>query len=151
MRIRKELIIVLLLCATATVPAHAQMVSVNTADIKWGANPVVPGAKFAVIHGNPAEPGPFAYRIWFPADYNVAAHRHPVDEHVTVLWGTLYAGMGDKLDREKSTPYRAAGYFSMPANHAHYVWTREETLIQVQGVGPTSITFVDPAEDPRKK
>jgi len=48
--------------------------------------------------------------------------------------------MGDKLDREKSKVYRAGGYFSMPADHSHFVWTKDETLIQVHGVGPTSIT-----------
>lgn len=151
MQLRMALVAVVLAFVTTAAPAYGQMLSANTEDIKWGANPVLPGAKFAVIQGNPAEPGPFAYRIWFPADYSVAAHRHPVDENVTVLWGTLYAGMGDKLDRESSKPFRPGGYFAMPANHAHYVWTREETLIQVQGIGPTAITFVDPAEDPRKK
>ena len=27
----------------------------------------------------------------------------------------------------------------------------EETIVQVHGVGPTDITFVNPADDPRKK
>src|SRR5687767_2602834 len=150
MRIRITVCAALLFFAGAA-PACAQMVSAETEDIKWGVNPVLPNAKFAVIHGNPAQPGPFVYRIWLPANGVVPAHRHPVAENVTVLWGTLYAGMGDKLDRDKSKAYRAGGYFSMPADHPHYVWTKEETLIQVHGVGPTSITFVDPADDPRKK
>ena len=45
----------------------------------------------------------------------------------------------------------AGGFASVPATHPHYAWTTEETLIQVHGVGPTDITFVNPADDPRKK
>ena len=42
--------------------------------------------------------------------------------------------------------------FQLPATHPHCAWTTtEETLIQVHGVGPTDITFVNPADDPRKK
>ncbi len=41
---------------------------------------------------------------------------------------------------------------SVPATHPHDAWTTtEEVLIQVHGVGPTDITFMNPADDPRKK
>ena len=33
----------------------------------------------------------------------------------------------------------------------HFAWTSEETVIQVHGVGPQNINFVDPADDLRKK
>ena len=33
----------------------------------------------------------------------------------------------------------------------HFVWTDEETEIQVHGVGPWAINYVDLADDPRKK
>ena len=40
----------------------------------------------------------------------------------------------------------------MPAGSLPTAWTTaEETLVQVHGVGPTDITFVNPADDPRKK
>jgi hypothetical protein len=71
MRIRVGIFMVLLLALAGALPSDAQMVSAEGEDIKWGADPAVPGAKFG--------------------------------------------------------------------------------LIQVHGVGPTSITFVDPADDPRKK
>jgi hypothetical protein len=38
------------------------------------------------------------------------------------------------------------------ARHPHFAWAGgQETVIQVHGVGPTDITFVNPADDPRKK
>jgi hypothetical protein len=33
----------------------------------------------------------------------------------------------------------------------HFVWTKEDTIIQVHGVGPRAINYVDPVDDPRKK
>jgi hypothetical protein len=39
-----------------------------------------------------------------------------------------------------------------PIFHAHYTWTRdEETILQVQFMGPGGIEFIDAADDPRKK
>jgi hypothetical protein len=33
----------------------------------------------------------------------------------------------------------------------HYVWVAEETIVQVHGLGPLDISYVNPADDPRKK
>jgi mannose-6-phosphate isomerase-like protein (cupin superfamily) len=121
------------------------------ANVTWGAVPVFPGAKLAGLQGNPAQPGPFVDRVWFPADYKVAAHFHPAVENVTVLSGALHVGMGDKLDTTKGERVTPGGFISVPANHRHYAWTTSETVIQVHGVGPTSITFVNPADDPRRR
>ena len=44
------------------------------------------------------------------------------------------------------------GFFSVAAPHPHYAGTTAgEALIQVHGVGPTDITYVHPADDPRKE
>jgi mannose-6-phosphate isomerase-like protein (cupin superfamily) len=120
-------------------------------NVTWGAVPTFPGAKLAGLQGNPAQPGPFVYRVWFPADYKVAAHFHPAVENVTVLSGALHVGMGDKLDTTKGERVAAGGFISVPAGHRHYAWTTSETVIQVHGVGPTGITFVNPSDDPRRR
>ena len=41
--------------------------------------------------------------------------------------------------------------FTMEANTNHFAWTTEETIVQLNGVGPWGITYVNPADDPRKK
>ncbi len=48
---------------------------------------------------------------------------------------------------------RAIGWLDhLTGIHPHYAGTAaEETLIQVHRVGPTDVTFVNPADDPRKK
>jgi len=50
-----------------------------------------------------------------PANYKIPAHSHPTDEHVTVLSGTLYMGMGDTLDPEGGTALTVGGFALMPA------------------------------------
>ena len=59
--------------------------------------------------------------------------------------------MGDTFDAGKLMPMRAGSFIVMPVGTNHFVETREETVVQVHGVGPTDITFVNPADDPRKK
>src|SRR5439155_145253 len=72
----------------------AGMVMLTPDEMKWGDGPAAlpPGVKIAMLEGNPAQPGAFAYRLKFPANYKVPAHTHPADEHVTVISGTFYAG-----------------------------------------------------------
>src|SRR5262249_13828049 len=106
----------------------------------------------AVLHGDPTKVGPYAYRLKIPDDYRVMPHRHPVDEHLTVLSGTFYIAAGEKFDPEKEKyGFRAGSFVVMPAEMAHYAWTKEETIVQVHGVGPSGITYVNPADDPRKR
>src|SRR5262245_19762703 len=81
--------------------AQHQMVSPN--DLKWTDIPSLPpGAKLAVIEGPLNESVPFTFRLRFPANYQIPAHWHPAVERVTVLSGTFYMGLGDKLDMNKS-------------------------------------------------
>ena len=70
-------------------------------DVKWGAPPPVfpPGAKFAVIAGDPAATGLITVRFEMPAGYTIPPHFHPTDEHITVLKGTFAIGMGDAIDK----------------------------------------------------
>jgi hypothetical protein len=140
------------LSPTAAVADSADFITVTPADLKWtDAGGIPPGAKIAMIQGNPSEAGPFTFRVKFPANYKIPAHWHPAIEHVTVISGTFNIGIGDKLDMEKTkalTPGRV-GYTQPKTNH--FVWISEETEVQVHGVGPTAINYVNPADDPRKK
>lgn len=71
---------------------------------------------------------------------------------MTVLSGTVYVSLGEKFEAASGQKLPAGGFVSIPATHPHYAWTEtEETVLQVHGVGPTDLTFVNPADDPRKK
>jgi hypothetical protein len=127
-------------------------VMVTPDELKWTDVPSLPaGAKIAVIEGPPSEAVPFTFRLKFPANYAIPAHWHPAIEHVTVISGFLNMGMGDKLDRSGTKALPVGSAAIMPPKTNHFVWTNGETVVQIHGVGPWGITYVNPADDPRKK
>jgi quercetin dioxygenase-like cupin family protein len=121
-------------------------------EMKWTDVPSLPaGAKLALLEGPLGEAVPFTFRLKFPANYQIPAHWHPAIEHVTVISGTLNMGTGDKLDSAKTMALSAGGVAIMPPKTPHFVWTKGEAIVQVHGVGPWGINYVNPADDPRKK
>src|SRR5262245_22982071 len=121
------------------------------ADIQWGpAPPGLPaGAKAAVLEGDPSKEGPFTIRAQMPDGYKVPPHWHPAIEHVTVISGTLHLGMGDKIDKAAAKTLPAGSFSYMPAQMHHFAWMEGETVLQIHGMGPWGITYVNPADDPR--
>ena len=119
--------------------------------IEWKAGPVAlpAGAKMAVLEGDPTKEGPFVVRFQFPDGYHIAPHTHPKTERVTVISGALYLAMGEALDRNtaKKLPPGSFGYW--PAGMKHAGWSEGDTVIQLHGVGPWQIDYVNPADDPR--
>ena len=66
-----------------------------------------------------------------------------------MLSGKLLLGMGDKLDPKKGTVLTAGGYAEAPAKMNHYAVATSPSVIQLHGMGPVEITYVDKADDPR--
>jgi quercetin dioxygenase-like cupin family protein len=121
-------------------------------DIKWGPAPPVlpPGAEAVVLYGDPAKEGLFALRIRLPADYAVPPHTHPVDEVVTILSGSFKIGMGETADPSAAKTLPAGSFFVLAPGTPHFVYTDEETVIQITTNGPWGLTYVNPEDDPRK-
>jgi len=137
--------------ATAqALPGHAM---VSAADLKWADLPSLPpGAKLATMEGPMNEAVAFTARIRMPANYRIPAHWHPAIEHVSVLSGTLYMGVGEVLDVSKGMAVPTGGFAVMQAKTPHFAYTTNEPVeIQLHGVGPWGITYLNPADDPRKK
>jgi quercetin dioxygenase-like cupin family protein len=122
-------------------------------DVKWGAPPPVlpPGAKFAVISGDPATTGLVTVRLDMPAGYTIPPHFHPTDEYITVLKGSFSVGMGDGIDKTHAVTLSSGGYGVAMANMHHYAYTTTGATIQVHLQGPFAITYVNPTDDPSKK
>ena len=142
--------------ALAQSSGHAGMASdhmmVTSDEFKWVDVPSLPpGAKLAVIEGPLNQAVPVTFRVKFPANYQLPAHWHPAIEHVTVMSGTFNMGMGDKLDRAKTKALTAGGVAIMQPKTNHFAWTKDETIVQVHGMGPWGVTYVNPADDPRKQ
>jgi hypothetical protein len=125
----------------------------QASSLKWGPTPpgFPAGAQIAVVSGNPGKAEEYVVRAKMPKGYTVAPHTHPTDEHVTVLSGNFHIAMGDKLDKKKGESLTAGGYARAEKGMAHYAWTTAPTVIQIHGMGPFAITYVNPADDPRNK
>jgi hypothetical protein len=143
---RSTLLSLMLMGAAATLQAQTQ-----AADIKWNsAPPFFPkGAMFAVMHGDPMSAGVYTVRLQMPAGYFIAPHWHPTDEEVTVLSGALRLGMGDVEDSTKGVTLKGGGFVTAGANMHHFARAMEPTVVQVHGMGPFAITYVNAKDDPR--
>jgi quercetin dioxygenase-like cupin family protein len=130
---------------------HTATIVPSSEGLKWGESPALPkGHQIAVVIGDPAKAEPYVVRIRMPAGFTVPPHMHPNVENVTVLSGDFGVGEGDTADKEKSTKLKPGAFFSMPAGHHHYAHAVSDAVIQLHGVGPSGIEYVNPKDDPRK-
>lgn len=117
----------------------------------WGAGPasLPAGAQAIVLEGDPTKAGLFTVRLRLPNNYRVAPHSHSTWEHITVISGIFHLGMGDTFDPSKFTELRAGSFAALPDGMRHYVHTVGETIVQLHGMGPWTVTYVNRADDPR--
>jgi len=121
--------------------------------LNWQQGPasLPPGAKLAVLEGDPAKDGPFTMRLMMPDGYRIPPHTHPKVEHVTVITGTFNLGMGEKFDQTAGRELPAGTFGFWPAGMKHFAWAKGETIIQLHGIGPWTINYLNAADDPRQK
>ena len=122
--------------------------------IKYGPAPpfLPPGAQLAVLEGDPmAASGDFTIRLKMPDGYKVAPHTHPHRENVTVLSGTLKVGMGDQFDASKMMSFGAGSFAYLDPSMHHYASASGETVIQIHGMSPFKVNYINPADDPTPK
>ena len=134
--------------AASKPPDHA---AITPADMQWGDGPpaLPAGAKLAVLEGDPGKAQAFTIRLRVPDGYKVQPHWHPTTEHVTVISGTFHIAMGDKFDDTKGTALPAGSFGYMGPKMHHYAWFTGDSEIQIHGIGPFALNYVNPADDPR--
>lgn len=131
-------------------PGHVML---QPSAMQWtdAPNSLPAGAKITILEGDPSKAGPFTLRLQAPPEYKVMPHYHPAIEHVTVIEGELYMGHGDKFDETKATAMPAGSFSAIPVKMTHYAFTKSKTtILQLHGIGPWDIIYVDPTNDPRK-
>ncbi len=146
------------LFAMQTVAVHAQThdhlpdhIMKAPADMKWKDGPasLPEGVQYTLIQGDWTKEGPFTARLKFPADYKIPPHWHPAIEHVTVIKGSFHMGTGEEFDRDKTHKLPVGGFAMMNIGTRHFAFTTEETIVQLHGIGPWGITYVNEEDDPR--
>ena len=131
-----------------------QIIRIAPDEVTFSSNSAWPaGPQTAVMAGDPNQPGPYSVRVRIPANLTIMPHSHPDQiRMVTVLSGTLYYAFGDEFDEAKLRPLGPGTFMTEPKGLAHFAQTRdEEVIVQLFAIGPTGTTYVNPADDPRKK
>ena len=127
-------------------------VTYNVNDLKWGEAPadLPKGAQLSVLLGDPTRTGEYTLRLKVPAGYKIPPHWHTQPEQLTVISGAFTLHMGDTM---KSDPHKltAGAYHFLPAKMHHAAETTAETVIQVNGMGPFDIHYLNPTDNPNPK
>lgn len=139
----------LILALTAS-PARAQDADGNVfhdaESLPWGEPSN--GTRFLPLYGNYSVGGEvFAFRLEVQPGFEIRPHTHPVTEHMTVLSGRFFVGMGETMDKSAGIAYGPGSYIAIAAGLPAYMWAEEVTVIQVHGVGPFSTQFVEPPSE----
>jgi quercetin dioxygenase-like cupin family protein len=125
--------------------------SVHPEDIDWepfAAFP--PSARLAVVVGHVSEPDPYVVRVKVPSGVKLMPHRHHEDRVYTVISGVFYIGLGEQFDDSELEAYPPGGVIVLPGGTAHFHWAKSgEYVTQVTAIGPISLDYVNPADDPR--
>jgi quercetin dioxygenase-like cupin family protein len=101
----------------------------------------------AVVQGNPDADGPnFVVHFRCAAGSQIPAHWHPTDENLTVIKGVFQVGMGDKFDQSKLMTMTVGDFDCMPKEMRHFAFSKTDTIVQVHGVGPFKVNWVNPSD-----
>ncbi len=116
-----------------------------------GTPSVEPGGKMqmAVVQGNPMLAGsPYTARLSCTDGTKIAPHWHPTTENVTVVKGTFALGMGSKWDTAALKDLPTGGFASAPARMRHFGMCKGDSIVQIHGLGPLVINFIE-ADKPK--
>ena len=105
--------------------------------------PYPAGSSMAVLSGDPSKAGSqYTVRLKLPDTARIGAHTHGDTEDVTVVSGTLMVAVGTTFDATHMLALGPGSFVSIPAGTPHFAVAKGETVVQVNGVGPASITLV---------
>lgn len=110
---RRLIPVALLIAVVAVLPVLAQPHQPHHVampdTLKWVEPATLPGARLAIVHGDPSKEGLFVYRVKMPAGYKIPPHTHKASENVTVLSGVFFVGLGEKSIRARARNCPSAG------------------------------------------
>ena len=141
-------------CAQAARSEEKSHIMLPPGAITWVACPpsVPQGAQCAAIMGDPTKANTqFSFRIKMPDNFRLPPHFHPADENIVVISGVFNMGLGDKFDPASMHALPVGSFAQMPKGTHHFASAKGETIVQLFGIGPWGITYVNPKDDPRNR
>jgi len=119
-------------------------------------DPTAPGSsnlsavQVIVIYGDPSRPGLYTILLKVAPNTKIPAHLHPDDRVGTVVSGTWYFGYGDKFDKSSLKKLPVGSIYSEVPGQNHFAMTESEpVIVEITGYGPSGVTYVNPADDPK--
>jgi mannose-6-phosphate isomerase-like protein (cupin superfamily) len=132
----------------ATKPA-ANHAIVTPDQLAW--KPLIPGVESAVVSGDPDKKGGlYVIRIRSKGEVNVPPHWHVTDEHITVLEGSFWMAFGDRFDATKLQELKVGAHSMVPAGARHFGLHNAGNVIEVFGIAPFVVKFVNQEDDPNR-
>jgi len=160
MKIRRHVVVAAALAAaTLSGSAGAQdgRATVRPADVPWPAARAAGtgtsgagGIETVVLKGDPAKPGLYTLLLRVAPNVRIQAHAHRDDRVATVVGGTWYFGYGDRFNEAALQALEPGSFYTEPPGVPHFAMTKEQVVLQITGTGPSSTTYVDPANDPTR-
>ena len=140
-RLLSGALISLALCAVATAATAPGPTITTPATTKWmPGTGMMKGVTLAALVGDPTKSGMYIVRMKIPAGTTFPAHVHGGTENVTVISGSIWVGVGKTVDKSKMTELGPGAFVSIPANLAHFAAAKQEAVIQLEGMGPMTMT-----------
>jgi uncharacterized RmlC-like cupin family protein len=142
---------------TAAAAAHQGKV-VTPAEVAWPATTTggagtsgASGIQTVVLQGDPTKPGLYTLRLKAAPGMRIQAHSHRDNRSAIVVSGTWYFAYGRQFDEKALKALPAGSFYTEPGGVDHFAMTKDEVVIQITGYGPSSTTYVEPANDPARK
>lgn len=128
--------------AAGTLAFAASEPSIVKSDhLQWQPANGLPGAEVAVVSGDPEKKGPFIARVKLPANFQIPVHTHHINEYDTVISGAWYLGTGAQFSANQAQKIPAGSFVMIPAKLQHYAFNKDETILQVNGMGPWGMVY----------
>jgi len=99
----------------------------------------------AVLEGDPRSAGLFTVRFKVEKGFVMPLHTHPRDERVTVLQGKVSVAFGVNGSNDTAKQFGPGDYYVNARDAIHTVWADEDSVIQITGLGPWEVHFVEDA------
>lgn len=125
---------------------------IRPSDIEWKPYAALPaGAENSVLIGALTAPGPLVLRVRLPPGLRIMPHWHPEDRVYTTIAGIFRIGFGASFDEKSLLAMGPGSVILVPGRQNHFHFSGEEGYeVQINGTGPTTTTYTNPADDPRK-
>ncbi|MEM8610279.1 MAG: cupin domain-containing protein [Myxococcota bacterium] len=131
--------------AEVDIPESSSQIAMRQDDMAWGPCPSVLPAEcqMAILEGDPRSESLFTVRFRTSAPFVLTPHSHPRHERVTILEGRVGVGFGDELVRDEISWFGPGDYYVNAKGSHHFVVVDAPALLQITGVGPWRVNYVD--------